>query len=52
MGGVRELARALEENSSRGVTHVYVHREGRIDALGIVSSDFRMMRVLLCNWLI
>ncbi|CAM9671639.1 unnamed protein product, partial [Ectocarpus fasciculatus] len=34
MEGVRVLAKALEENCSRGVSHVYVHSEGRIDALG------------------
>eukprot|EP00903_Cladosiphon_okamuranus_P007969 g7691.t1 len=34
MEGVRMLAKALEDNGSRGVAHVYVHSEGRIDALG------------------
>ena len=33
MEGVRVLAKALQENISRGVSHVYVHNEGRIDAL-------------------
>lgn len=28
------LAKALEDSGSRGVAHVYVHSEGRIDALG------------------
>lgn len=34
MEGVRMLAKALEHSGSRGVAHVYVHSEGRIDALG------------------
>eukprot|EP00752_Nemacystus_decipiens_P005509 g4985.t1 len=34
MEGVRMLAKALEDSGSRGVAHVYVHSEGRIDALG------------------
>lgn len=34
MEGVRTIAKALEENSRRGISHVYVHSEGRIDALG------------------
>lgn len=34
MEGVRALAKALEQNASRGISDVYVHNEGRIDALG------------------
>lgn len=34
MEGVRMLAKSLEDSGSRGVAHVYVHSEGRIDALG------------------
>ncbi|CAM9873815.1 unnamed protein product [Ectocarpus sp. 12 AP-2014] len=41
MEGVRVLAKALEENCSRGVSHVYVHSEGRIDALGRKKEDKR-----------
>lgn len=39
MEGVRMLAKALEENAHRGVSHVYVHNEGRIDALGRKNDD-------------
>ena len=40
MEGVRELAKSLEKSSRhRGVTHVYVHREGRIDALAKRNSS-------------
>lgn len=39
MEGVRVLAKALEQNSSRGISHVYVHNEGRIDALGRQGGD-------------
>lgn len=39
MEGVRVLAKALEENASRGISHVYVHNEGRIDALARYRGD-------------
>ncbi|CAM9140379.1 unnamed protein product [Laminaria digitata] len=39
MEGVRVLAKALEENVSRGISHVYVHNEGRIDALARQGGD-------------
>ncbi|CAM9507245.1 unnamed protein product, partial [Scytosiphon promiscuus] len=45
MEGVRMLAKALEENDRRGVSHVYVHSEGRIDALGRKSDN-----ALLVGW--
>lgn len=41
MEGIRMLAKALEESSMRGVSHVYVHSEGRIDALGKKKEDTR-----------
>lgn len=34
MEGIRILAKALGGNKNRGISHVYVHSEGRIDALG------------------
>lgn len=34
MEGLRHLAIALEKAKHRNITHVYVHSEGRIDALG------------------
>lgn len=39
MEGVRVLAKALQENVSRGISHVYVHNEGRIDALARQRGD-------------
>lgn len=39
MEGVRELAKALEGCRRQDVTHVYVHREGRIDVLGRRSGN-------------
>ncbi|CAN0135629.1 unnamed protein product [Pylaiella littoralis] len=41
MEGIRILAKALEESGSRGISHVYVHSEGRIDALGRRNEDTR-----------
>lgn len=41
MEGIRILAKALEESGSRGVSHVYVHSEGRIDALGRRKEGIR-----------
>lgn len=53
MEGVRVLAKALQENVSRGVSHVYVHNEGRIDALARqrgediknINTEVTMLRV-------
>lgn len=40
MEGVRLLAKALEEGkTSRGANYVYVHSEGRIDALGTLVKQ-------------
>lgn len=41
MEGIRGLATALEGNVRRGVSHVYVHSEGRIDALGARTRGAR-----------
>lgn len=41
MEGIRMLAKALEESRSRGVSDVYVHSEGRIDALGKTKENAR-----------
>lgn len=41
MEGIRMLAKALEESGSRGISHVYVHSEGRIDALGRTKENAR-----------
>ncbi|GMH92939.1 hypothetical protein TL16_g12496 [Triparma laevis f. inornata] len=35
MSGVRKLAEALQGNKGRGLEHVYVHNDGRIDGIGL-----------------
>ena len=35
MSGVRKLAGALQGNKGRGLEHVYVHNDGRIDGIGL-----------------
>jgi len=35
MNGIKKLAEAVQNNVGRGIEHVYVHNDGRIDAIGV-----------------
>ena len=38
LNGIKKLAEALQNNTGRGIEHVYVHNDGRVDAIGAKQS--------------
>jgi hypothetical protein len=38
MTGIRKLAEAVQNNKGRGIEHVYVHNDGKIDAIGMKTT--------------